>query len=192
MSQWYLTQNNHTPWAILNNAFTPLECDLIKSTLEKYPQHKALVDTADENTLVRKNTLRWANSTDPDTHWIYQRLTDQITAANQQVFKFDIDYIECLQYTEYLELGDRYEQHVDMQERSLHNRKLSFSLQLTDPTRYKGSDLEFITGYNTAQSASRQQGALIVFPSYQMHRVTPLLEGQRISLVGWVAGPHWR
>ena len=193
-SQWYLKNNNHNPWVTLNSAFTPLECQAIRLLAEQLPSIDARIGNEETiNTNIRKNTLRWMNSGNIDTQWIYQRLTDQLLTVNKEAFNYDIDYIECLQYTEYKQPNDFYKQHVDMHyHKGVHNRKLSFSLQLTDPELYTGSDLEFIMGSELHQSATRDQGALIVFPSFQMHHVTRLLTGQRHSLVGWAAGPPWR
>jgi len=193
-SQWYLKQTTHNPWVTLNPAFTPMECQTIQQLAEQYPRIPARVgrtDSIDNN--IRRSTIRWFDSGNIDTQWIYKRLTDQIMTVNEQAFKYDLDYIECLQYTEYLHPNDANESHVDMwYYKGMHNRKLSFSLQLTDPTLYTGCDLEMMLGHEETHLAGREQGALHVFPSFQMHRVTPLLTGQRASLVGWVAGPPWR
>ena len=35
-------------------------------------------------------------------------------------------------------------------------------------------------------------GDLIMFPSWLAHWVEPCIKGERHSIVGWVAGPHWR
>lgn len=35
-------------------------------------------------------------------------------------------------------------------------------------------------------------GQALSFPSFFNHEVTPVEEGQRISIVGWVDGPEWR
>ena len=36
------------------------------------------------------------------------------------------------------------------------------------------------------------EGDAIVFPSYALHEVTPILKGRRISLAGWLCGPAFR
>ena len=49
--------------------------------------------------------------------------------------------------------------------------------------------------FNTApkvQQLAANPGTLIIFPSYIMHRVAPVTQGERISLVGWVGGDHYR
>jgi predicted 2-oxoglutarate/Fe(II)-dependent dioxygenase YbiX len=35
-------------------------------------------------------------------------------------------------------------------------------------------------------------GSLSVFPSYQLHEVTPVESGIRRALVGWVIGPKFK
>jgi len=40
--------------------------------------------------------------------------------------------------------------------------------------------------------ASGPRGALIAFPSYVLHRVTPIESGTAKSLVIWVNGPQFR
>jgi PKHD-type hydroxylase len=40
--------------------------------------------------------------------------------------------------------------------------------------------------------AHRARGTLVAFPSYLLHRVTPITSGTRKSLVAWVSGPVFR
>ena len=70
-------------------------------------------------------------------------------------------------------------------------RKLSFSVQLSDPDSYKGGDL-LLKISNEPTSVKRTRGAVIFFPSYILHEVTPVKQGVRKSLVGWVTGPRWK
>jgi predicted 2-oxoglutarate/Fe(II)-dependent dioxygenase YbiX len=38
----------------------------------------------------------------------------------------------------------------------------------------------------------RTRGALIVFPWFFLHRVTPIVSGNRKALVAWATGPDFR
>ena len=38
----------------------------------------------------------------------------------------------------------------------------------------------------------RGKGVAVLFPSYMMHRVSPVTKGTRKSLVLWVGGEHYR
>jgi len=69
-------------------------------------------------------------------------------------------------------------------------RKLSFSLQLNDDHEYEGGDLEFMPAIK--DSKIRKKGYITVFPSYATHRVTPVTQGTRHVIVGWIYGPEFR
>jgi len=71
-------------------------------------------------------------------------------------------------------------------------RKLSMTINLTDPNTYEGGNLMFDLGDNggskiTATEA-REQGSIIIFPSFLYHCVSPVTKGVRYSLVNWTLG----
>ena len=87
--------------------------------------------------------------------------------------------------------GTHYDWHVDNNMLTdLPPRKLSMSVQLSDPDDYDGGGLEISDGQIVEATDAR--GAVIVFPSYRVHRVTPVTEGVRRSLVVWANGPAFR
>lgn len=110
------------------------------------------------------------------------RLAKAIARANEIAFRVDIDELEPLQLARY-DIGDGYDWHYDTGP-GVDNRKLSASVQLTDPADYDGGDLELFAAAPTV----RTQGALIVFPSYVPHRVAPVTRGSRQSIVAWAIG----
>jgi hypothetical protein len=68
----------------------------------------------------------------------------------------------------------------------------SHALRLRDMMQeYDGADLQ--VGFT---NVSRSQGSVIVFSSYEMHKVHPITRGTRLSLVAWVMGAgspdYWR
>ena len=103
---------------------------------------------------------------------------------------FDIDLVEPLQLTKY-EKGNRYDWHQDESEWSRNKRKgekirkISFTLLLNED--FKGGDFCLIN-----QAIEMKTGQMIFFHSDDYHMVTPVEEGTRHSLVGWVQGPAWR
>ena len=64
------------------------------------------------------------------------------------------------------------------------------SIQLSDGDDYEGGDFE-MRG-STTPEGQRDRGSVIIFPSYLVHRVTPVSAGTRRSLVTWIEGPRWR
>jgi len=71
-------------------------------------------------------------------------------------------------------------------------RKLSFSLQLSDPEDYEGGELEFLDNQDEPFFAPKQKGTIVVFDSRVKHRVRKVTNGLRKSIVGWVVGPRWK
>ncbi len=77
-------------------------------------------------------------------------------------------------------------------------RKISMTLNLTDPNSYEGGNLKFDLGPHTTGERikicddSRSQGSIIIFPSFMYHCVTPVTRGTRYSLVLWCLGKPWQ
>ena len=65
-------------------------------------------------------------------------------------------------------------------------RKISFSLILQNAE--EGGDFEIFTQQQILTLDKLTVGSLLFFPSYIMHRVTPIIRGERISIVGWLGG----
>lgn len=154
----------------------------------------------------RKSTNSWI----PTTHWVGGFLFHYILKANRENFLYDILGFEneTLQYTQY-GIDEYYHWHQDgglsiarkpegiLSSDFLLNstetcRKLSVSLQLNGPDDYEGGFLEFMSEDDEIYQAPKERGTVVVFDSRAKHRVTPVTNGIRKSLVGWVNGPRWR
>ena len=61
------------------------------------------------------------------------------------------------------------------------------TLLLSDPSTFKGGDLEFMDKGKTIPNL--QQGQAVFFASFLRHRVQPVKKGVRHSLVMWFGGP---
>ena len=83
-----------------------------------------------------------------------------------------------LQYTVYesSESG-HYNWHVDAGQHSPEPRKISLSLQLSDPADYEGGRLVLEAGDGAYVAETLPGAPLSPFPSYVLHRVTPTESG---------------
>ena len=70
-------------------------------------------------------------------------------------------------------------------------RKLSISIQLTNPEDYEGGEL-YLYNDDKGNLMDKTQGTLIIFPSYVLHEVMPVTKGERNSLVTWVTGKQFK
>lgn len=130
---------------------------------------------------------------DSQTDWLYKKLSNFCKFQNSSFYRYNTGFIETVQYTEY-NVGDFYEYHTDSFTQDynifVEQRKLSITIQLTDPSEYEGGDLEFYSPRSKV-IAPKDKGMAITFPSYMYHRVTPVTKGKRHSLVLWLTGPDF-
>ena len=99
-----------------------------------------------------------------------------------------------IQYTEYHGSNEgKYDWHhdVDWNNNGNADRKLSITIQLSDPQDYEGGTFEFDEVENP-QLEFKDKGTILIFPSYLKHRVLPVTSGVRKTLVAWVSGPRWQ
>ena len=138
---------------------------------------------------VRDSKIAWISS----NHWIAGFCYHYVLQANESNFGYDIKPFgdRYLQYTSYSE-GEHYNWHVDTIKKEDSIRKLSFSLQLSDPEDYSGGELQFIDEGDKLFFAPKDRGTIIIFDSRIKHRVMKVRSGCRKSLVGWVEGPRWK
>jgi PKHD-type hydroxylase len=142
---------------------------------------------------VRSSKIKWIPHSN-DWTWLYNKFQDMITEANGELWNFNIyDIVEEIQYTEYhASDSGHYDWHQDIGPGDASLRKISLTVQLTDSDLYEGGDLEIWQGGEVRDKTPRGSGIVIIFPSYMMHRVTPVTKGVRRSLVLWVGGEHYK
>ena len=124
--------------------------------------------------------------------WIYERLWAAAQECNRQFFCVDIAGVEANVQLARYDSSDRgfYDWHTDFAGlRPL--RKISISIQLSRPEDYDGGELELLFG-TAPQRLDKARGSFLAFPSFMLHRVTPVTRGTRWSLVAWILGPRWR
>ena len=139
----------------------------------------------------RKSRIKWCPQNE-EWGWVYGKLHDFIVEANDSMWKFDLSSMnEQIQYTEYYGTQEGgYDWHMDCGIEIQNQRKISVTAQLSDSHEYEGGDLQFNIGKEIV--AHREQGAAIIFPSFYLHRVTPVTKGVRKSFVLWVGGEPYR
>lgn len=131
-----------------------------------------------------------------DTAWIFDKLNFIIQAANEKYYNFDLNGYSDIQYTTYdsNKIG-RYDWHTDIGfgelfDKNSDTRKLSLTLNLNDD--YEGGEFEINVGKESNPiKCETKKGRAIIFPSFVVHRVTPVTKGVRKSLVIWVVGPKF-
>ncbi|WP_460273994.1 2OG-Fe(II) oxygenase [Celeribacter sp. ULVN23_4] len=174
-------------------AFSPAECDAIVllSREEELTDAGLVKNRSDHN--LRRADLAWLDERQGG-EWIMERIMQLVAEANRSHFDFALtEFGESPQVARYgAERQGHFTWHSDIGEGALASkRKLTMVVQLSDPAEYKGGALELQADANIRQS-DRAKGSAVLFPSFVLHRVTPVTEGERFSLSTWVHGPAFR
>lgn len=149
----------------------------------------------------RDSNVTWLSE-----EWIYKEIRPYIHIANKEAgWNFNWDWSESCQFTKYGP-NQYYGWHCDSWDTPYNEpnnkningkiRKLSVTCSLSEPSEYKGGELEF--NFNHPQKNKKEnikkcteilpRGSIVVFPSFVWHRVCPVQEGIRNSLVIWNLG----
>ena len=175
---------------------TTQECDEIIRIGQSEPKIKATIGTDDRSIKVdnqyRKSTISWIQFTKAKP--IYDLIKNWGEILNNNHFGFDaVELTEEGQYAEYTK-DDFYNWHMDSNIRMGAMppvRKISMTLLLNDPKNFEGGELEIFSGQPLNSSLNKinlLQGYAVFFASFLLHRVTPLIKGNRKSLVAWFGG----
>ena len=176
--------------------FTPKQCEMIIAAGRAEPKQNAGVGNKEGikggviDTKTRTSHISWI----PFKKMIdmYKDIESTMKKTNGNHFGFDgMTISEMAQYTEYPE-GGFYEWHVDNDTNFVHEppvRKISMTCLLSPESEFEGGDLELGKPGNVAKL---KQGHAIFFASFINHRVTPVIKGNRKSLVMWFGGTPFK
>ena len=126
--------------------------------------------------------------------WGYMKsICDPIVEqANNHIFGFDVN-LNCVEFqiAKY-DKNCHYDTHMDLRlTKEMYARKLSVTVQLSELEDYEGGELVF-NNTPAPPKELKEQGSMIIFPSFISHAVTGVTKGTRYSLVAWYGGPLWK
>ena len=180
---------SHTPdFHVVDGVFTPDECARIRGLHDGLKVMEAVVETAGSS--YRNTDVFWLRPGLEAHAWVYDRVARHSLALNAETYQFELDTCTDLQLARYAP-GQHYDWHTDLGADGYSRRKLSIAVILSAPQDFEGGQLQF-GGDKFTRNAPMSQGSALVFPSWLRHRVTPVTDGERWTLVGWWLGPPFR
>ena len=194
MNQW---------WQMWRGYFSPADCERIKNIGLSYSPQEGTIGHGSGSSKVdnafRRSTIRWIDRSahDEDHAWLFHKVEHAFKSSNANAFNFNLSWFRDIQFTEYAANNSgKYDWHEDLTWTTAEpmQRKLSLVVQLTEPSLYTGGELQLdpsaVGGESMVPEAAqlKELGTLIVFPSFLRHRVTPVEDGIRHSLVSWYLG----
>ena len=183
---------DQTNYYTFGKIFSDEELMWINNLQNLYPLVGAtIIGSESETNSIRKSSIKWIHH-DEYSAWLYDKMIDLAMKANNGLWDFNLhSVIDSIQYTEYYDNGGHYDWHVDVGPGSINHRKISITVQLSDPEEYEGGDFELWTG-GDFKTLPKLKGDVILFPSFLLHRITPITKGTRKSLVLWIGGGSYK
>lgn len=128
---------------------------------------------------------------------IQNLILEYVNQANENAFRFDIEKLGTITYTnygKYPDLGGN-AKHWHMDTTFHHNlrytRKLTVHIQMSDSDESVGGDFLFKWAEQPDPVALRKKGTVLIFPSYLEHKITKVTQGQYRNITAFVLGSHW-
>lgn len=205
------------------SALSPEQIEEIESIASQKPWNPGRVGFIEDpdmsvddliNTSIRSSSVKWIENLSNSLEQVLGDLT--IQALEETNWRWNIDGHQPYQYTVYeakpdSPKGDFYTWHTDHGPNNIDDngkmRKLSFTLQLSDPDEYEGGLFQWLepsssfdrmtlgqrtidieNSIRTIPFSLKEKGSILFFPSFVHHQVTPVTRGIRKSLVGWCIG----
>ena len=171
-----------------DRAVSKSECEFLIEDCLKSDVQKAFVSNSEiPKDEIRKTDIRWVRG----GSFIQYSMVGFVGDANSKVFRYDITSHERIQFGTYSK-DDHYLWHVDVK-RDFSNpssRKLTTTILLSDPKDFEGGKFEVFAGAEKPEQLLQYQGSVCVMDCVDWHRITPVTQGVRHSLVMWSHGPN--
>lgn len=181
-----------TCW-IYTDVLTEKDCDMLIKLYNTVPDEEAGIGGKNIN-IVDKSVRNVNKVLLPVHKGIGARLAAVGLDANSQRWNFDIKRANQSEFLKYPAGGGRYKGHIDtFLSRDSKNieecRKLTVLAFLNDD--FKGGKFFLQIGHEKIYPP-QNKGTIIVFPSFLLHGVEDVEEGERYSVVTWMVGPWFK
>ncbi len=186
-------QSPNEPYAWATNIFSEDEIRLIIDIGKGLPIEDGGVNNTGVAKLeTRRSKISWIRP-EVNTEFIFQRISHAVQKINKDFYNYELTAMEDIQFSEYdASYQGMYRNHTDDGFEEF-RRKISFTLQLSDPSDYEGGELLIYRfKLDNPFEVKKEKGLITIFPSWTIHEVTPVTHGTRYTLVGWCHGPQFK
>jgi len=119
--------------------------------------------------------------------WVFEKIAS--VASRKNLWGLALSAISEPMRIQRYRRRDYSDPHSDYDYATPDHSKLTVIVPLVDRGDWDGGVLEI---GNSFLAPRMQQGDAVIFPSFSLHRVTPVIRGVRIVLSAWISGPPLR
>jgi PKHD-type hydroxylase len=179
-----------------NGGLSRDEVDQILAAMDDDKLQQGRITTKDGKNLnagIRSGRVQWITHKEVDESIFSHLYTLACVANRERDWNFEVQGIaRAIQAVRYW--GDReehYDWHTDWGGGNSRNRKITVVAHLSEQDEFTGGLLQ-VTNSSNPLAAVQSAGTVTVFPTFLLHRVTPVTSGCRSAGVCWVLGPSFR
>ncbi|MDC0538441.1 Fe2+-dependent dioxygenase [Planktomarina temperata] len=162
---------------------TPEDCLSVRKELEKFKFADGKNSATGGAKELKENFQ--LESTFPEATYIFDGVRN-IIKAHPFVAKNILPVSFPRLFANYYAGGHKYDWHVDSALMNGARTDYSFTISLKDPDSYEGGALEMHMDDGEIVPFRLPEGHMVIYPTGQLHRVTEVTSGFRLSIVGWM------
>lgn len=175
-----------------NGGLDPSEVEELRGALDESRMTRGRIGDPKlqkTNAAVRSGTVQWIDHGAVSPSLLSHLFTLALVANRERGWNFAVEGLTpFLQATSYSgDETEHYDWHMDWGPGAMAYRKISVVTHLSEAADYEGGSLQLTIGVNPVE-AVQLPGSVTVFPSFVLHRVTPVTRGRRLGAVAWVLG----
>ena len=142
--------------------------------------------------LISKGGVNFKNFDFNDTtQKCFDIIHKKVTETNKKSYNFELDtYLE----QKYIEYSDNNTPnfHLGIGPELYNQRKLTYIIHTNDPSEYEGGELHLFLNYDKIFKIPNLKGTIVIFPSFILHRITPVTKGTKKLVIGFVGGKPFK
>ena len=179
-------------WYYWNNFFSGEEI----ATINKFIENNYDMNESPELGAMGKKVSSVKNIQYKKVKHLISEVVDNAVRVAQKDFGYNIFKLhnnDFLNYNVYdSNTRDNYDWHWDKSFSATYDTKLTLLINLSDEY-YEGGDFQvWYGGTQGFITLPREKGDVLIFPTFYLHRVTPITKGERRALVYWTGGEPFR
>lgn len=167
------------------------EVSLLLGAIDQERMRQGLIGSRghSSDSTIRSGNVQWLGI-DEIGAGIFSHLFTLAQVANRErgwnfTFVGPAPFLQATSYSG--DAQEHYDWHMDWGRGALHRRKVTAVVHLSSPADFDGGSLQLALG-STPLEAVQEPGTVTVFPSFLLHRVTPVTRGRRLGAVSWMLG----
>jgi len=177
-------------WYYFENFYTQEQCREISDCIKNAPSAGKDSPAVDVKKTATVNTARWCHV----KHLLFG-IEEAAHYVNKEHFGFSIykmtDY-DSINHNVYNDFDKgEYDWHKDATLGEMYDLKLTVIMNIST-TPYEGGNFEIYSNKATHIPELDVTGSVIIFPSFQNHKVNPVTSGTRETVSFWIPGPTFK